>query len=376
MPPIVQTTPKVATGPNGGPPAPRIAPNAFAKAAKNHLETGQSQVITLSAAQQNLQPFVVPAYGYLREVLLVVTATTTANAAAVAFNADGPWNVLRSLVMQDSGGAQLYQMGGFASFLQMKWGGYAFNGNLALDTRFFSQVTGAVGNGGSFQFVIPITQVFMRDGVGSLPNMDASSAYQLFVTMDTLATVYSVAPTNPPSITVQVQEVAYTNPPAKDLFNRPNITVPPGISPEGSSVQYWSSNIFPGLGAGLNTITINRVGNNIRGQILIFRNNAGARADLINATDQITYDWDGNNRYLVPRSTFDYIAFREYGYSTDVGVIPLMNIFDPDGRAGNELGQEYMQTVSGTRLILRFNLNAAGSCEVLTNDVVLPLYLR
>src|SRR6478752_5017783 len=101
MPPITQTTAKVATGPNGGPPPPRIAPNAFAKAAKNHLETGQSQTITLSAAQQNLQPFVVPAYGYLREVLLVVTATATGNAAAVAYNADAPWNVIRSMVLQD-----------------------------------------------------------------------------------------------------------------------------------------------------------------------------------------------------------------------------------------------------------------------------------
>lgn len=377
MPPITQTTPRVANGSNNGTPPPRIVPNSFAKAAKNHLESGQSQVITLSAAQQNLQPFVVPAYGYLREVLLVVTATTAANVAVVTFNADAPWNILRSMVLQDSGGAQLYQMGGFASFLQQKWGGYSFNGNLTADTRFFSAIPGAAaGIGGSFQFVIPISLVFMRDGVGALPNMDASSAYQLFITADTLATVYGVAPTNPPNVTFSLQEVAYTNPPKLDLFNRPNITIPPGITPEGSSVQYWSSNIFPGLGTGLNTITINRVGNNIRGHILVFRTVAGARADLINATDQITFDWDGNNRYLVPRSTFDYLAFREYGYSTDVGVIPLMNIFDPDGRAGNELGQEYMQTVSGTRLILRFNLNAAGSCEVLTNDVVLPLFLR
>jgi hypothetical protein len=376
MIPITQTTPKVQNGANNGTPAPRVMANPFAKAAKNHLETGQSQTITLSAAQQNLQPFVVPAYGYLREVLLVVTATTAGNSATVAFAADAPWNVIRSMVLQDSGGAQLFQMGGYASFLQMKWGGYAFNGNLALDTRFFSAVTGAGATGGSFQFVIPITQVFMRDGVGALPNMDASSAYQLFVTSDVLANVYSTAPTAAPSIVFSLQEVAYTNPPKMDLFNRPNITVPPGISAEGSSVQYWSSNIFPGLGTGLNTITINRVGNNIRGHILVFRTAAGVRADLINATDQVTFDWDGNNRYLIPRATLDYLAFREYGYSTDLGVVPLMNIFDPDGRAGNELGQEYMQTVSGTRLILRFNLNAAGSCEVLTNDVVLPLFLR
>lgn len=376
MPPITQTTPRQGNGANSGVPAPRVVPNAFAKAAKNHLETGQSQTITISAAQQNLQPFIVPAYGYLREVLLVITGTTAGNVAAVTFAADGPWNIIRSMVLQDSGGAQLFQMGGFAAFLQMKWGGYAFNGNLALDTRFFSAVTGAGATGGSFQIVIPITQVFMRDGVGALPNMDASSAYQLFVTADTIATVYGVAPTNPASIVFSLQEVAYTNPPKLDLFNRPNITVPPGITSEGSAVQYWSSNIFPGLGTGLNTITINRVGNNIRGHILVFRTAGGVRADLINATDQITFDWDGNNRYLIPRSTFDYLAFREYGYSTDLGVIPMMNIFDPDGRAGNELGQEYMQTVSGTRLILRFNLNAAGSCEVLTNDVVLPLFLR
>lgn len=364
---------------NGNPPAsaPRITPNSFAKAAKNHLETGQQQTITLSAAQQNLQPFVVPAYGYLRETLLVVTGTTAANAATVVFAADAPWNVIRNMVLQDSGGAQLYQMGGYASYLQQKYGGYVFNGNLNADTRFYSAVAGVgAGLGGSFQFVIPITAVFMRDGVGALPNMDASSAYQLFVTSDVINTLYTTPPTTPPSVTFQLIEMAYSNPPAQDLFRRPNTTIPPGIAPDGSSVQYWSSNIFPGLGTGANTITINRVGNNIRGQVLVFRTAAGARADLINAGDSITYDWDGNNRYIVPRYIFDYLTWREYGYSSDVGVIPLMNIFDPDGRAGNELGQEYMQTVSGTRLILRFNLNAAGSVEVLTNDVVLPTFLR
>lgn len=374
MPPV--TSNRGGSSAAASAPKATILPNSFAKAAKNHIEVGQTQTIVLSAAQQNLQPFVVPAYGYLREVILIITATTAGNAAAVTFNADGPWNVVRNMVLQDSGGAQLFQMGGYAAWLAQKWGGYAFNGNLAADTRFYSATTGAVATGGSFQIALPITQVFMRDGVGALPNMDASSAYQLFITSDVIANVYGVAPTNAPSITFTLLEIAYNNPPAFDIFKRPNTTIPPGITPEGSSVQYWSSNVFPGLGVGLNTVTINRVGNNIRGQILVFRNAGGARADLVNPTSQIVYDWDGNNRYLAPRNVFDYLTFREYGYSSDVGVIPLMNIFDPDGRAGNELGQEYMQTVSGTRLQLRFDLNAAGSLEILTNDVVLPSFLR
>lgn len=377
MPPIASNGKTPIPTENPKLPTKQVAPmNPFAKAAKIHIETGQSQTITLSAAQQNLQPFVVPAYGYLRETILVVEGVTAGNVAAVAFAADGPWNVIRNMTMQDSGGAQLFQMSGFAAWMTQKWGGYAFNGNLAADTRFFSAVAGGGATGGSFKIAFPITQVFMRDGVGALPNMDASSAYQLFVTSDVLATLYTVAPTNAPVITFTIVEIAYNNPPALDIFKRPNMTIPPGITPEGSSVQYWSSNVFPGLGTGLNTITINRVGNNIRGQILVFRNVAGARADLVNANDQIVYDWDGNNRYLVPRSFFDYMTFREYGYSSDIGVVPLMNVFDPDGRAGNELGQEFMPTVSGTRLQLRFSLNAAGSCEVLTNDVVLPMFLR
>jgi hypothetical protein len=171
-------------------------------------------------------------------------------------------------------------------------------------------------------------------------------------------------------------EVAYNNPPLKDIFGRPNNTTPPGITPEGSSVQYWSSTVYTGLGIGTNTLNLTRVGNNIRGQIFIFRTAAGARADLLDENSQIVYDYDGNNRFIVPRTALDFMAYREYGYPTDTGVIPMMNIFDPDGRAGNELGQEYLPTVSGTRLQLRLTLNAAGSCEVLTNDVVLPLFLR
>lgn len=381
MPNLPNTQRSQAQG-NGNPPAqqPRISPNSFAKAAKNHIETGQQQVITTTqfgAGQVNLVPFIVPAYGYLRETLLVVSGVVpSTNSATVAFAADGPWSVIRNMVLQDSGGAQLFQLGGFAAYLQMKYGGYAFNGNLPADTRFYQAVPGAVATGGNFRIIIPITAVFMRDGVGALPNMDASSAYQLFVTSDVSTAVYTTPPTVLPNVTFQLLEIAYSNPPQQDLFKRPNITIPPGIAPDGSSVQFWSSNIFSGLGTGLNTITINRVGNNIRGQVLIFRNASGVRIDAITDVDQITYDWDGNNRFIAPRYTWDYLTWREYGYSSDVGVIPMMNIFDPDGRAGNELGQEYMQTVSGTRLILRFNLNTAGSCEILTNDVVLPMFLR
>lgn len=355
---------------------PTMRPNPFAKAAKAHIETGQSHSITLSTAQQNLTPFIVPAYGYLREVVLIVSGVTAGNAAAVTFNADGPFNVIRNMVLQDSGGAQLVQLGGYAAQAAYKWGGYVFNANQSADTRHYSAVTGAGATGGSFQFAIPLTQVFMRDGVGALPNMDASSAYQLFMTTDVIANVYGVAPTNPPTVTFRLVEIAYNNPPALDIFKRPNDTTPPGITPEGSSVQYWSSTVYSGLGVGTNTIQLNRVGNNIRGQILIFRNVGGARADLMGPSDQLIYDWDGNNRYIAARSDFDFLTFREYGYSSDVGIIPLMNIFDPDGRAGCELGQEYMQTVSGTRLQLRLTLTTAGSLEVLTNDCVLPLFLR
>ncbi|MFB7375663.1 hypothetical protein ACFC0D_38245, partial [Streptomyces sp. NPDC056222] len=57
-----------------------------------------TQTVTQNTATQTLQPYEFQVDGYLSGALIRVTATTASNAATVAFQADGPFSVLQSVI--------------------------------------------------------------------------------------------------------------------------------------------------------------------------------------------------------------------------------------------------------------------------------------
>lgn len=341
----------------------KVARVPFTRSAKRHTELGESKVATLSTSSQ-LLPFRVPVYGYIDTLYLIVQATTTGNAANVAFQPDAPWSVLRNLLFKDANGTPIINLSGYQLFLAAKWGGYRlFRPDLS--TYAFSTTAGSGATGGSFTFILPLHVGFGRDGLGVLANMDASAQYQVDVTLATLADVYATNPTNAPTITMQIALEAYSNPAPMDQFGNALTSTPPAAG----TVQFWSVSSFNWSGTGEQVIQLPRVGNLIRNHILVFRTTAGARSDsVVPAT--ITWEWDAGILFQESTLLRRLMIARLYGMDADTGVLIYGRTSDPDDLPTAEYGDEWLPTLGTTKLALRFTPGAAGSLDVLTNDIV------
>ena len=348
--------------------AAKMASIPFTRGAKEHIEPGQTILATLSASNQQLS-HKVPVYGYIHTLYLVVIGTTAGNVAATAFNADAPWNVIKNLNFRDANGIPIRNLSGYQNYLAEKWGGYwLFRPDQS--TFAFSTTTGAGGTGGSFTIVLPISCTFGRDGLGALPNMDASSQYALDLTLGTLSDVYSVAPTNPPAISTQLFLRAYQNPPAADIAGNPLRSQPPALG----TVQYWSFASFP-LNAAENVFYLPRVGNIIRNQILVFRNTTtingvGTRDNTVVPAGNIRWEMDAqilfNESALVRRQ----IVYQTYGFDNDTGVLVYGRTDDPDKIPSGEYGDKWLPTLGSTKLSVILTPGGTPlSMEVLTNDI-------
>ncbi len=97
----------------------------FIRASAEHREpTGIDVSRLLTAADQELGVFDVPAYGYVRSIVLLVEATGGVGTAVTAAE-DGPWNILKNLALTEPNGAVIAQFNsGYDLYLANKWGGY------------------------------------------------------------------------------------------------------------------------------------------------------------------------------------------------------------------------------------------------------------
>ena len=362
----------------------------FARAAKWHIEQGVTNSgITINTATPGTFNYTLPSYGYLSAVVLTLTAVGGTGTAAVYFE-DAPWSIISSIGLFDVNGVPIWgPFGGYSAFLASKYGGYRLFGPDGSSTLYGGATTGtlaglALGNGpvfskgtsGNFQAVLPIFLEFGRDGLGCLPNLDASARYNLQVVLanatasSTTGPVYTTAPTGYPTLTMQVEVVCRSQPPAADLYGNQNSITPPAVG----TVQYWSQQTFSNL-AGAQTIQLSRVGNLIRNQLLVFRDPGSTPTRAIAETTDmpattIEYDWDVGVRFVSNITTQRLITYQISGMDVPVGVLWYPNTSDPDKLAVSEFGDEWMATVGATKLTLRFTPQATVNLTVLTNDLV------
>jgi hypothetical protein len=336
----------------------------FQRAAKIHTESFPTQTGTVSASNQTVI-LKVPIYGYLKRIWLQCSVVTAGNAAATAFQADGPWTFFKSILFKDANGTPIHNLSGYYSYLAALLGGYTL---FALDNAAntsYSVTTGAGATGGSFNFALPLNQCFGRDALGALPNMDASTQYQIELVIGTTAEIYSTAPTNPGTFTIQGFIEAYQNPPQSDQFGNVNRTVPPNVG----TVQFWSYSNYTLNAGGEQTILLNRVGNYIRNHILVFRTAAGARSSTVVPASNITWEWDSFLLFSDNPLLRAALQYDTYGIGAPTGVVLYGRTADPDGVPVGEYGDSYLPTLGSTKLLLRMTPGAAGQIDVITNDI-------
>jgi hypothetical protein len=199
---------------------------------------------TLTSAQQQLTQYAPTPNAYLRGLWIQSVATASANSANAAFQQDAPFNVYASITFQDANQKPIIgPFDGYTLFLVNKYGGYQYNDDPRASSV-FSVTTGTQGSGGSFTHLLYVPlEIDSRDTMGALQNKSASSSFQLLLTVNSLANVYSTSPSSAPALVTTVFEDGWLQPKAVDSSGTPLSQAPPQLG----TTQYWTRGSYNAL---------------------------------------------------------------------------------------------------------------------------------
>jgi hypothetical protein len=354
-----------------------VATVPFIRASAEHVEpTGIDVSTQITASGRNIGVFDIPAYGYVRSLLILVEATGGVNAGTSTFAEDGPWTALTDIALTEPNGAVIAQFqNGYELFLANKWGGYRpFNDPRSAPN--YTAVAGAAASGNfSYMLRIPV-ELSMRDALGALPNQNAAATFKLRVNLNSSAGVYSSAPTTLPTVRVRVFLEAWDQPEAS-AAGAVNQTTPPALN----TTQFWSTQQY-NVNAGLQNIRLTRVGNYIRNLVFTLR-----RAGTTRSTGET--DWPDPlrlfldtrpvmelnkavfNHYLWERNSKTGAAAGDTAGLKDNGVYVIDFTHEFDGVMGQEMRDLWLPTMGSTRLEVQGQFGTAGTLTVQTNDVAI-----
>lgn len=341
----------------------------FIRASLLHREPMVDLTRAMTTSDQDLGSTPIPAYGYVRSLLVHVTIS--GGVGGTAFQPDAPFNVLRNIVIQEPNGATIVQFNtGYELFLANKYGGYRVGA--ANDPRSTAFYAAAVPSA-TFMLRIPL-ELRERDGLGSLPNQNAAAAFQLRFTLAGSTSVYTATPGTQPNVRVRVFAEEWDQP-NMTSDGTPNQTTPPAMN----TTQYWVPQTYP-IVVGQNTIRLTRVGNYIRNLLFTYRDATGARLPQTSWPDVTQLFLDARPIDIIQADQWRYQSLERYGFGgrglannaaggLDDGVMPYDFCHEFDGTAGYELNDLWLPTLSSSRLEVQAVFPTAGSLIVQTNDV-------
>jgi hypothetical protein len=238
------TTPAPPATGSKGQAAPAPARPFRAGTFRTLVQDGFQQAVTMTAATQTLQQYSPTPNAYIRGLWIQSVMVTAGNSATVAFQADAPWIVYQQIVFADANQKPIIgPLNGYQLLVVNKYGGYQYQDDPRASVV-FSATTGAGGTGGSFTFVLYVPlEVTARDTLGALQNKSASSAFQLLLTVNTIANTYSTAPTVAGTLTTTVLEDGWVQPKSTDATGNPLAQAPPQLG----TTQYWTVGTYNAL---------------------------------------------------------------------------------------------------------------------------------
>jgi hypothetical protein len=364
------------------------AATPFVRASAQHTEPVGYDVSTVMAAGVTTLPDIqVPAYGFLRSIILVVTCAGTSGAAV--FGPDGPFNILQNVVLQEPNGAQIANFpSGYDLFLCNKYGGYQYANDPRSSINWTINPTGGVF---SFTLRIPV-EIDVRSALGSLPNQNSGALFRVKLNLGGYTAgannVYSTLPATAPTVRIRAYAEEWDQPEAS-TNGVANQTVPPALN----TTQYWSRQDFV-VNSGQSNVRLTRMGNYLRNLIFVWRDSTGARAanDLL-FPDPATIYYDTRPLDTVSRAVWLDRIQNRYGYGgyvagntnlaagtalgvdsgggRDSSVWPFDFCHEFDGAVGFENRDLWLPTYSSTRFEVGGTWGAAGTLTVLTNDVTI-----
>lgn len=341
-------------------PAPLIE---FTAAAHEHIEPAFDFTVTPGAAIADHGPFDVPAYGFMRHILLLIS-TSGGVAGPGVLAADAPWNLFSEVTLLDVNGAPIYgPFTGYQLYLTNFFGGYAFTSDPALDPD--ADVTSVVAF--TYALRIPV-EIQHNNGLGALANQNSAAAYKVRLRTNPSTTIWSTAPTTVPAVRVRGRLEAWSQPNPTDLLGRPQATRPP----RHGTTQYWSVNT-KSLATGAQTPKVDRVGNLIRQIILVNRLQSTGARDTASFPDPIEVRWDQRQFTTEDRFIRRKLMRERLGQLAAAGIPAGVFVFDYShdvlGKAGDGTPEMWIPTVQATRFEFNGSFGAAVNLEMLINDV-------
>lgn len=353
-----QTRLPAQQGPEASPASAAVQVVPFTQASTHGCEQGPTFTVTPTTSQQTLGPSALPATGYLRRVILEVTPASGVGGVGAS---DYPFNIFALLRLTDTNGAPIYELSGYNTLLADTYGGYAGAPDPRTDPDFSSSAANP-----AIEPYIPLE--LDATGMGSPANLSASSAYRLTAIVDTIANIWSVAPSPVPTFTITVWCEYWTLPNPVDQAGRPQAVAPPFAG----TLQLWSQQPNISVTAGANRIALNRMGNLLRTVLCVFRS-SGARSDAV-IGDPVTLRWDDINLDVVDRKTIRK-RMREYtndlvARDTGVYLFGLYN-FGVERFVGGRSVASWLPTVTATRYEISTpaGSGAGGTLDFVINDV-------
>lgn len=295
---------------------------------------------TLAAAFQPIET-TLDGTGYVYEIVLDVQATATSNAATVAFAEDAPYNVLANVAFSDPTGSEV-NLQGYNLNLYNQFMGATYRNLPIQNSNLFSTTAGVgSGAGGSFSFMqhVPVG-INRRDLLGILGNNDRMVKYQLRTDINASGQIYTTAPTNQPNIIINRYYNSYAVPPAAGPAG------PQQLEPDYfGTIAYGTQSTLSAVPApGQVNHALQRIGNTMRFLAFVFRSNGARSAAETNAPTALQLiigdTYIANESWRL-RKMYDY---EHYGFNMDNGVIVYDWIHDFLPGAGDELGNDWINT--------------------------------
>jgi hypothetical protein len=290
-----------------------------------------------------------------------VEVRSSGGSGGTAATADNPGIVIQSASIENiDGGPIQYPMDGWAylvgnSFFR-PWQGW-----------FQNRYDYVAGINPSFSLFL---QPEIRHTAGVLANTDARAQYRVRTTFNTGAKIFTGAPTYP-LLAVQYYLESWAQPDAQDLHQNAIQPVPDGLN---LATQRRHQILPMNSGSALNQFQLSNTGNEMRGILLIVRDNNGVRQDYL--TDPIR--WRLDNRTMgtfSPNEVFNRMAdFYQWlgtgSVQRPTGVYMWPRFFQP----GELFGEAWLATTNATYTIFETSsaagLASPGTVEAITDEVI------
>ncbi|HEY9250924.1 MAG TPA: hypothetical protein VIO38_17405 [Rariglobus sp.] len=333
----------------------------------------------LNAGTQDLRTYECDPNGFLGGMYLYVTCITAANAATVTFAADGPTNVIDTIVFNDTNNKPILgPMTGFDLEIAILHGGYSFQDDPRL-SPIYSATAGAGATGGSFSFIllVPIELVH-RDALGSLPNKSSSATFDVSIRLASSAVPYGTPPTTPGTVRVRIQQFGWMDPNAADMSGNRVAQNPPGVQ----TTQYWAKQTYA-LNSGALSQRLLGIDSYVRNLIFMLYTGTSRTNGDANFPDPFTLLYETSTPISRIKAVWQHMIGQLYGYNgttPDVagarryGVYPETYAQDFYAKPGYETRYGYLPVSSATTLNISGTIGntggAAHTLVVLVNKVV------